>query len=107
MTALRLAHVHISKHGTIDDWRDTLAGTRELVSEENERAVRDTLREICVGLIIRADGAVEALEEVMLRAGREKEGWRVWAAGNVKALWAEEKAVAEAVAKSVDSGVDF
>ncbi|KZV64940.1 SET domain-containing protein [Peniophora sp. CONT] len=107
LTALRLAHVLISKHGTISDWRDTLTGERELVSVENERAVRGTLREICTALISRAEDAVEALEEVRLRAGREKEGWRVWAAGNVKALWAEEKAVAEAVAESVDAGVDF
>ncbi|VDB82967.1 unnamed protein product [Peniophora sp. CBMAI 1063] len=107
LTALRLAHVLISKHGTIGEWRETLAGVRDLVSEENERAVRGTLREICTALISRAEDAAEELEEVMLRVGREKEGWRIWAAGNVRALWAEEKAVAQAVAASIDAGVDF
>ena len=107
LTALRLAHVLISQHGTIGDWRDTLAGAQELVSEENERSVRGTLRKICTALISRADVTVESLEGLMMRAGLKKAEWRGWAAGNVKALWVEEKTVAEAVAESVDAGADF
>lgn len=74
-------------------WRGTILGHEEEVSEENERACKESVGKICEVVIKRAERGTEAVKEAM---GTESYGYQnVFVA--VKTLWLEEHAVAKAM----------
>ncbi len=100
LAALRLYHL-AQESATDDDvsaWKDTLAGRRDVVSPDNETAVRATLDRICCQLVERGEQALESIEKV-----QSKKEVR----SNVKVLWTEEILVGRAVSVSIRSGAVF
>jgi hypothetical protein len=77
------------------------------VSEDNERAVRGSLRVLCEALRVRAKNKLSALAERQAATAEDRVGWHGWAVGNVEALWREERVVAECVLISVEAKVLF
>jgi hypothetical protein len=75
-------------------WRDTILGYEEEVSEENEEACRESVREICGVVMIRAERGRDAVKEAM-RMGMS--GWYRDVLVAVDSLWMEERAVAKAM----------
>jgi hypothetical protein len=75
-------------------WRDTILGHEEEVSEENERACRDSVGKICEVVIKRAERGTEAVKDAM-RTESEERYQNVLV--DVKMLWVEEQAVAKAM----------
>lgn len=61
------------------------------MSEENERACKESVREICEVMIKRAERGTDAVKEAMRTDSDEKYQDVLMA---VKALWLEEQAVA-------------
>lgn len=78
-------------------WRDTILGYEEEVSEENEEACRESVREICDVLITRAERGTDVVKEE-IRVEREERNQGVLVA--VDSLWMEERAVAKAMLAS-------
>ena len=75
-------------------WRDTILGHEEEVSEENERACRDSVGKICEVVIKSAERGTEAVKDAM-RTESEERYQNVLV--DVKMLWVEEQAVAKAM----------
>jgi hypothetical protein len=75
-------------------WRDTILGYEEEVSEENERACKESVGKICEVVIKRAERGTEAVKEAM-RTESEERYRNVLVAVNM--LWLEEQAVAKAM----------
>jgi len=75
-------------------WRDTILGHEEEVSEENERACKESVGKICEGVIKRAERGTEAVMEAMRTEGEERYRNVLVA---VKLLWFEEHVVAKAM----------
>jgi vacuolar-type H+-ATPase subunit I/STV1 len=75
-------------------WRDTILGHEEEVSEENEKACKESVGEICEVVINRAGRGIEAVQEEMRT---ESEEWYRKVLVAVELLWLEERAVAEAM----------
>lgn len=104
--ALRLYHVvcelpldneHL-KEEAIHQWRDTVAGRREIVSHDNEESIRATICQICCQVIERGERGLEKTETL----NRSDEASR-----NLRILWMEEILVAQSVRESIVSGVVF
>lgn len=76
-------------------WRDTILGHEEEVSEENERACRESMVKICEAVITRAERGTEAVKEAM-RAESVLGNYRNVLEA-VKMLWLEERTVAKAM----------
>jgi hypothetical protein len=72
-------------------WRDTILGYEEEVSEENEKACRESIVEICDVVIKRAERGIDAVKEEM-RTAREEWYRNVLVA--LDSLWTEERTVA-------------
>lgn len=77
-------------------WRDTILGHEEEVSEENERACKESVEKICEVVIKRAERGTEAVKEAMRTGSEGSEVFRNVLAA-VKTLWFEEQAVAKAM----------
>ena len=75
-------------------WRDTILGHEEDVSEENERACKESVGKICEVVIKRAERGTEAVKEAIRTEGEEMFR-KVLVA--VKLLWLEEYVVAKAM----------
>ncbi len=73
---------------------DTILGHEEEVSEENERACKESMGKICEDVIKRAERGTEAVKEAM-RTEIEERYRNVLVA--VKLLWLEEQTVAKAM----------
>jgi hypothetical protein len=69
-------------------------GHEEEVSEENERACKESVGEICEVVIKRAERGTDAVKEAM---GTENEEWYRNVLVAVKMLWREEQTVAKAM----------
>jgi len=105
ITALRLYHSFPAGAGLWSGeemntasrrWRDTILGHEEEVSEENERACKKHVGEICEVVMTRAERGINVVKEEMGMA-REREEWYRNALVTVELLWLEELAVARAV----------
>ncbi|KAH7889711.1 hypothetical protein F5I97DRAFT_1800507 [Phlebopus sp. FC_14] len=101
VTALRLHHL-VAASGGADDgsvsvWRDVVHGNREIVSEVNERAWKDTILHICEVLIVRAQSHLgrESTNDV------HEDDWVPWAHENIRRLWREEVLVALAIKRTI------
>lgn len=75
-------------------WRDTILGYAEDVSEANETACRETIREICRVVIERAEMGLKLVKE---DGEGDGDGWYSKCLGTVALLWREELEVAQAV----------
>ena len=73
-------------------WRDTILGHEEEVSEENERACKESVGKICEVVIKRAERGIEAVKDAMRAEVRYPD---VLVA--VMMLWYEEQTVAKAM----------
>jgi len=78
-------------------WRDTILGHEEVVSEENERACKESMVMICEVVIKRAERMTEAVKEAMRTGIEEFEEWYRNVLVAVKTLWLEEQTVAKAM----------
>lgn len=90
---------------TIQPWYDTLLGKREVISDANETAWKETMLSICQSV---ADQAATGLAECRIRF----EGWEKGRGiddlkQNIEALWREELFIATGVLESVRGGVEF
>lgn len=83
-------------------WHETILGEKDIVSPENEKAVWQQLLGICEVAAKRADGGLDQLQQACL--GRKLLGWREYAVEAIRTLWLEEKKVATAVMRSIESG---
>ena len=106
ISALRLLHAVPGNTGrefeeACELWRSVLVGQAEIVSEENEKAWREGLLQICGKASTRAAMAIASCRSGHLERPSN------WVEKNVEMLWREEREVAEAVAASVRAGVDF
>jgi len=99
ITALRLYHCLSTGVGVQSEeemaaasrrWRDTILGYEDEVSEENERACKESIREICEVVIKRAERGIKAVKEEMRTEGKE---WYQ----SVEMLWLEEVTVGKAM----------
>ncbi|KAF8844979.1 SET domain-containing protein [Paxillus ammoniavirescens] len=108
ITALRLHHLVVEIGSTEDDdiqvWRDVVAGKLERISDDNERAWRETVILMCDLLISRAEHSIVSgsLEDTI-----RDNTWIQWMQENVRALWREELFVAKAVKQSILRGDEF
>ncbi|KIL00416.1 hypothetical protein PAXRUDRAFT_821707 [Paxillus rubicundulus Ve08.2h10] len=108
ITALRLHHLVVEVGSTKDDdiqaWRDVVAGKRERISNDNERAWRETVVRMCDILISRAEHyfASGSTEDAM-----RDNTWIQCMQENVQALWREELFVARAVKQSILRGDEY
>ncbi|KAI0065357.1 SET domain-containing protein [Artomyces pyxidatus] len=111
ITALRLYHlVHtldIEEQDSLalQPWRDTLSGTKDDISEENERVWRNTVLELCQILVNRAELGLQRLQAESETVGGLD--WFGWMVENIRLLWWEEREVALAVARSIRRGETF
>jgi hypothetical protein len=103
ITALRLYHSFPASAGVWSEeemtaasrrWRDTILGHEEEVSEENEKACKESVGEICEVVIKRAERGMDAVKEEMRT---ESEEWYRKVLLAVELLWLEEGAVAKAM----------
>ncbi|KIK38672.1 hypothetical protein CY34DRAFT_376358 [Suillus luteus UH-Slu-Lm8-n1] len=108
ITALRLHHLFVSNntihHDAIQPWRDVIAGTREMISDGNELAWRESLITICNTIIAKAQARLDSLKSDSASAEERGHGWM---RENIQTLWREELLVAAAVKKRTLSGVNF
>lgn len=109
ITALRLHRLFVS-HGTIHHsaiqvWRDVIAGNREMISDGNELAWKESLITICDTIITKAQARLDSLRS----DGTEEygHGWLPWMRENIRMLWREELLVAAAVKRRTLSGEEF
>ena len=77
-------------------WRDTILGYENDVSEENEKACRETIRGICEVVISRAERGIKGVKEEMKR-DEEGDEWYRNVLRTVELLWLEERSVGGAV----------
>lgn len=112
ITALRLHRLAVSNKtihdNAIQPWRDVIAGKREIISDGNEIAWKQSLTAICDTLITRAQASLHSLksdgaEEYDLGSER----WIPWMRENMRTLWREELLVAAAVKQRTLRGDDF
>jgi len=103
ITALRLHHSFPAGAEAVSEgemtavarrWRDTILGHEELVSEENEKACEESVRDICAVVIKRAERGTEGVEEEMKLA---REEWYRKVLVTVEILWLEELTVCKAM----------
>ena len=73
-----------------------------MISNDNERAWRETLLEICEKITLRAKTAIASTADHEASEIPES-----WVERNIEMLWRGELEVAEAVAESVRTGVEF
>ncbi|KDQ60833.1 hypothetical protein JAAARDRAFT_124205 [Jaapia argillacea MUCL 33604] len=114
ITALRLYHVIPSLYTGVpsepatyvDPWRETILGYSEVVSQENEKQWRDTLRQICNTV---SERATRSLVGFTHQQNTEVDdlGWVQYAADCITTLWREELEVSGAVLQSLDGEVEF
>jgi len=69
-----------------------------VVSEENERACKESISEICAVVIKRAEMGIKAVKE---EAKTEREEWFRKVLGAVEFLWLEELSVGEAMLQAL------
>lgn len=89
-------------HAVVNRWRDVINGRSEEISAENEEKWRRILHAICSQIVERARDRTR----VGCKDG-DSVGWRGWTVRNVETLWKEEREVAEAVAASILTNVEF
>ncbi|KAF8636470.1 hypothetical protein AX17_003286 [Amanita inopinata Kibby_2008] len=88
----------------IQPWKETLFGTREYISKENERLWRESL----VGMCKRLEGeAGIGVRRVRERGVGECEEWVKGGRECVEQMWFEQLHVAGEVKKSVEDGQEF
>lgn len=75
-------------------WRNTILGHEEEVSEENERACKESVGKICEIVIKRAERGIEAVKDAMQLETEERYRDVLMA---VMILWVEEQTVAKAM----------
>jgi hypothetical protein len=99
ITVLRLYHSFPAWSEDMDTalrrWLDTIRGNENEVSEENEKACRDTIGEICAVVIKRAERGIKNVREEIKRD--EGDEWYGKVLRTIELLWFEERVVAEAV----------
>lgn len=106
ITALRLHCLFVSNntihHNAIQPWRDVIAGKREMISDGNELAWKESLITICNTIITKAQASLKS-------DGTEDcgHGWLPWMRENIRTLWREELLVAAAVKQRTLSGDNF
>lgn len=109
ITALRLHHVFVSNntihHSAIQPWRDVIAGKREMISDGNELAWKESLITICDTIIAKARARLDSLTSDS--AEERGHGWFLWMRENIRTLWREELLVAAAVKQRTLSGDNF
>ena len=114
MSALRLLHCTGSTDDpeaqsletAIDRWRRVLYGQEEALSKPQEDAWRATLATICAQIAHKARAALQIMGDKP-RGTRSEARWTGWMENNIEMLWREELEVAEAVARSVEAGIEF
>lgn len=90
----------------LQPWRAVTLGEADVVSEDNEFAVRQDLESICKILLTRCSEAARrtASEENGAGAGdlaEEESDWQGYAGACVRRLWEEEEHVARGVLESL------
>lgn len=109
ITALRLHRLIISNdnihHDAIQPWRDVIAGKREMISDGNELAWKESLITICDTIIAKAQARLDSLKSD--GAEERGHGWLPWMRENIRTLWREELLVAAAVKQRTLSGDNF
>ncbi|KAG8748505.1 hypothetical protein FRC10_003638 [Ceratobasidium sp. 414] len=107
--ALRLFHTEPSPSRDLKLWEDTLLGLVEIVSQENESKVRDSMAMLCKS-IMRRDllniPLVQSRISIAENSGDGNEGY-LQVLRMAKALWEEEFQIAELVEKSIVDGIQF
>ncbi|KAG1875332.1 hypothetical protein C8R48DRAFT_592360 [Suillus tomentosus] len=113
ITALRLHCLFVSNntihHNAIQSWHDVIAGKREMISDGNELAWKESLITICDMIITKAQAGLDSLEN----DGPEEYGdsgsdrWLPWMCENIRTLWREELLIAAAVKERTLRGDDF
>ncbi|KAG1772659.1 hypothetical protein EDD22DRAFT_859575 [Suillus occidentalis] len=111
ITALRLHHLFVSNntihHSAIQPWYDVIAGTREMVSDGNELAWKESLITICDTIITKAQARLDTLKSDSDSAEERGHGWLPWMRENIRTLWREELLVTTAVKQRTLSGDNF
>lgn len=111
ITALRLHHLVVSNntihHSAIQPWRDVIAGKREMISDGNELAWKESLITICDTIIAKAQARLDSLKSDSDSAEERGHGWLLWMRENIRTLWREELLVAAAVRQRTLSGDNF
>ncbi|EKM55430.1 uncharacterized protein PHACADRAFT_94457 [Phanerochaete carnosa HHB-10118-sp] len=114
VSALRLLHAAADDatedvlDRALEQWRAVLWGQVEQISEENEKAWRNTLPLMCQRIARKARAEIQSMQRHGLQPnGLEDPAWKGWMLKNIDMLWREEYEVAEAVGESVRVGVDF
>lgn len=82
-------------------WLETILGTREFISEDNEELWRGTLVEICERV------EAEAKRGLLQNKGEIWGEWEKEVRENIGQLWEEELWVARCVKTSVEEGIAF
>ena len=105
ITALRLYHSFPAGAGVGSEeemiaasrrWRDTILGHEDAVSEENEKACKESIKEICGAVMKRAEEGMKGVSEEM-EMEMEREEWYRKVLTMVEILWLEEFTVGEAM----------
>lgn len=91
----------------VEHWRTVLWGQADQISEENEKAWRSMLLEICQHITRKAKTEVQSVQQRAHKSRSEDPSWTEWMLKNIEMLWREEYEVGEAVAESIRAGVDF
>ncbi|KAG8863082.1 hypothetical protein FRB96_009262 [Tulasnella sp. 330] len=119
LPALRLLHLSqpTPEEATLGPWTDAAAGIasweamviggQEMVSSENELAVRGTLREVCEQVMHRSQSGLEELDRLrnsLLVGPLASVGWAARAISCIGVLWKEEQEVASALLETIDCG---
>lgn len=112
ITALRLHCLCVSnntiRRNAIQPWRDVIAGKREMISDGNELAWKESLITICDAIITKAQASLDSLKSFKSDGAEEYgHGWFPWMRENIRTLWKEELLVAAAVKQRTLRGVDF
>ncbi|KAG8906054.1 hypothetical protein FRB99_007711 [Tulasnella sp. 403] len=100
---------HWGTGSPLDAWQATLLGTRDTVDQENEAAMRQSLRGICQEILTRSQSGLEnhkILREA-LASEAEIRTCIKYALACLEVLWQEEHSIALGVIQSIDLGVDF
>jgi hypothetical protein len=113
LPALRLLHIPLkpTPNRDLELWENSLLGLVEIVSAENEAKARDSIIALCKQVIRRGDLKIPLVQsQISIAQGAaEKDGGggRLQVLCMVKALWEEERQVAELVQNAVVDGVEF
>lgn len=109
ITALRLHCLLVSNneihHNAIQPWRNIIAGKREIISDGNEIAWKESLITICDAIITKAQASLDSLKSD--EAEEYGHGWLAWMRENIWTLWREELLVAMAVKQRILRGDSF